>query len=112
MKTISNSIFPAYDVKNPRVLDEVAMALAFRNAIAHGETYLGVLLADGRILFVDVNRQTLRDVFQYENGAMYADGTGAVRCVSGNDRESITHELTGTVALSERGSFRQVAHSL
>lgn len=112
MKTISNSIFPAYDTKNPMVLDEVAMALVFRNAIAHGETYVGALLADGHIVFADVNRQTLRDVFQLKNGSMYAGEAGVIRCAAGNDQESIIRELTGKAVVPEGDSFRQVAHSL
>lgn len=112
MKTISNSVFPAYDGKHPMILDEAAMAKSFRNAIAHRERFLGALLSDGHIVFVDVNRKALGDVFQLENGAMYLEGVGVIRRATGNDRESIIHELTGTVAVPERGFFREAAHSL
>lgn len=112
MRKVSNSVFPAYDRNDPMILDEVAMAKAFRDAIAHGERFLGVLLSDGRIVFVDVNRKTLGDVFEMKQGSMYAEGVGAIRCAHGNDQESITRALSGRVIIPERCSFRQVAHSL
>ena len=112
MKTISNSEFPAYDKDDLVLLDEVAMADAFRDAIEYGKTYVGALLTDGRVIFVDVNHQALQDVFQLKNGFMYAGGAGALLCTCGNDRKEIIHTLSGKTAAEKRTAFCKAVHSL
>ncbi len=97
MRKFGNTNFAAYDKENPVYVNGASLARKLRVAFSNDDPYMGILFEDGKIVYIDINKEVFSTYLKEVDGTQVDKETGAkaVKAASGKTKEEIKDKLEG-----------------
>lgn len=96
-RNFGNTTFAAYDTENPVYVNGSALARKLRVAMENDWPYLGIEFQNGKIIYIDVTKESFSDYLKDE-GSVRCDketGSKAVKAEIGRTKEEVEALLKG-----------------